>query len=169
MQHQFIINELERHAQVFQETLRNILPEMHTWKPAPEKWNLLEIVCHLYDEEREDFRARVKHILLQPDQPMPSIDPVDWVSSRQYALQNYEAKISDFVAERQASVAWLRSLSKAAWQNIYQHPTLGPMSAEMILTNWLAHDYLHIRQITGTKYQYLKHHSTANLNYAGNW
>lgn len=29
--------------------------------PAPEKWCLLEIVFHLYDEEREEFRARVNY------------------------------------------------------------------------------------------------------------
>jgi hypothetical protein len=31
------------------------------------------------------------------------------------------------------------------------------MSAEMFLANWLAHDYLHIRQLIRLRYHYLEH------------
>jgi len=43
------------------------------------------------------------------------------------------------------------------------------MSAKFILANWLAHDYLHIRQITRLKYDYLQDIPNENLSYAGNW
>ncbi len=43
------------------------------------------------------------------------------------------------------------------------------MTAKMFLSNWLAHDYLHIRQITKLKYDYLKQLTNEDLNYAGNW
>jgi hypothetical protein len=169
MNHQAIIYELQRHQKVFETMLSNIPEACYSWKPAPEKWCLLEIVCHLYDEEREDFRARVRHILEQPAASMPSIDPQGWVAARKYMEQDYETKLRSFLQERNASIKWLQSLAAPVWTNVYQHPTLGSMSAEMILANWLAHDYLHIRQITGVKFQYLQHSSSQSLNYAGNW
>ena len=43
------------------------------------------------------------------------------------------------------------------------------MSAENILANWLAHDLLHIRQITTLHWEYLSNMSESNLSYAGDW
>ena len=39
----------------------------------------------------------------------------------------------------------------------------------MMLTNWLAHDYLHIRQIIKLKFDFLKDQSDEHLSYAGEW
>jgi len=43
------------------------------------------------------------------------------------------------------------------------------MTASMFFSNWLAHDYLHIRQITRLKYDYLKQLTNEDLSYAGTW
>jgi uncharacterized protein YutE (UPF0331/DUF86 family) len=43
------------------------------------------------------------------------------------------------------------------------------LSAKMIFKNWLAHDYLHIRQIIRLKFEYLKGFTGENLSYAGDW
>ena len=80
------------------------------WKPAPEKWCLLEVICHLHDEEREDFRARVNHTLVTPDSPLPSIDPTGWVTSRSYMEQDFHEMKKKFLAERRSSIEWLRAL-----------------------------------------------------------
>jgi hypothetical protein len=150
--------------------LSNVAEDENRWKPAPEKWSLLEVVCHLYDEERENFRARLKHTLEHPELPLPATDPVGWVLSRGYAGQNYSEKVQAFLDERAQSIEWLRSLENPKWKNAYQHPTHGALSAEFFLANWLAHDYLHLRQIVSLKYHYL---TAANIStrfdYAGEW
>jgi hypothetical protein len=46
---------------------------------------------------------------------------------------------------------------------------LGRLSAGTFLSNWLAHDYLHIRQIIRLKYQYLQRQTRESLDYAGAW
>ena len=66
-----IINELSKNRNVFKELLSGLTAEMYLWMPNPGKWCLLEIVCHLYDIEREDFRARTKHVLETPAAPLP--------------------------------------------------------------------------------------------------
>lgn len=169
MNYNHIISELQNNIDVFHSLLHGLDTDLQIWKPAPPKWSLLEIVCHLYDEERDDFRYRLRHILDTPQAAMPSINPVEWVISRHYDKQNYEDKLLAFRNERLNSIAWLNTLEDAPWDNTHQHPSIGPMSADMILANWLAHDYLHIRQITSLKYQYLQQTTNVNLKYAGNW
>lgn len=164
-----IINSLEKNKPVFQSLLAETGKEMLTWKPTPEKWCLLEIVCHLYDEEREDFRARVKHTLENPAEELTPIDPAGWVLSRKYMEWHFEETVKKFLDEREKSVQWLNTLENPQWKNAYRHPKFGSMSAEMFLSNWLAHDYLHMRQIIKLKFDYLKEVSGEKLNYAGEW
>lgn len=164
-----ITKHLEDNAAVFSALLAGVPAAQYRWKPSPEKWCLLEVICHLYDEEREDFRARVRHVLETPKEAMPPIDPVGWVSQRRYLEQDYQQKVTAFLEERQQSVAWLRQLKDPAWENTHHHPQLGERSALFFLTNWLAHDYIHFRQITRLKYEYLEAHADDELYYAGNW
>jgi len=151
-----IINELKKNKIVLGELLNNLDSRIYNWKPNPKKWCLLEIICHLYDEECEDFRARLTGILENPNNEFEPIDPVGWVSSRKYIEQNFNTKLHDFLEERDNSIKYIQNLQQPNWENYYQHTTLGNLTAKMFLTNWLAHDYLHIRQIIKIKYDYLK-------------
>jgi len=169
MQANQIIQQLDKNAATFTELLDNVSKEQYLWKPSPDKWCLLESICHLYDEEREDFRYRVQHVLEQPTVPLPSIDPEGWVIQRDYIRQDYYEKLAAFLAERSQSIEWLQRLENPSWENTYHHNHFGPMSAKYFLTNWLAHDYLHFRQITRLKYQYLQHYADHSLEYAGSW
>ncbi len=130
---------------------------------------MLEIICHLYDEEREDFKTRVKNTLISPHLQPPSIDPPGWVTQRKYAEQNYKEKLAAFLTERKSSIKWLKTLNKAPWDNVYEHPVAGRLTAYTFLANWLAHDYHHIRQINRRQYEYLKKESGVSLVYAGEW
>ncbi len=57
MNTKYIIDELKRNKIVFKDILEGLKKEVYLWKPNPEKWCVLEVVCHLYDEEREIFRV----------------------------------------------------------------------------------------------------------------
>ena len=169
LDHHWIASKLNQNKQVFVDLLAGTMKEEYEWKPSSDQWCMLEIICHLYDEEREDFRTRVKHVLASTDTPPPSWDPLGALKSRNYMDMDFNAKLADFCTERDASVQWLESLGDVNWTNAWQHPKFGPMSAWMFLSNWLAHDYLHIRQITRLKYNRLKDLSNETLRYAGNW
>ncbi|NNC69863.1 MAG: DinB family protein [Flavobacteriaceae bacterium] len=164
-----IIDKLKNNQAVFQSLLVNKSTDEILWRPQPEKWNLLEIVCHLYDEEREDFRARVRHVLHTPNEKMKPYDPLALVESHAYAKKDYPLVLDDFLKERENSIAWLGSLENPKWDNVYNHPKLGKMSAFLFLTNWLAHDYLHLRQILRYQYLFLIEKTNMNLQYAGTW
>ena len=108
-------------------------------------------------------------MLEDPSRPLPLSDPEAWVEDRRYLEQDFATKLDDFLKEREASVRWLEGLEDPAWDNAYQHPKVGPLTARMFLVNWLAHDYLHIRQITRLKYRYLQAESGVRTDYAGKW
>ena len=165
----YILNGLSANAILFSETFTHVRPEFIRWKPAPDKWCLLEILCHLRDEEREDFRARFKHILEKPEQQFVSIDPQAWVSERAYLDTDYETALTEFLEERTRSIEYLALLKEPLLHNIHMHPRAGAISAKMILANWVAHDLLHMRQITKLKYDLLTACSAEDLGYAGTW
>lgn len=164
-----IIIELEVNKDIFKGLFTGLTEEEYLWKPSSGKWCLLEILCHLYDEEREDFKSRTRHLLEHPQSPFLGIDPAAWVKERKYIGQDYEDKLGRFLKERNESIAWLRSLADPQWNNSYDHSSFGIMTAKMFLSNWLAHDYLHLRQILGLKFSYHKEVSGEALSYAGEW
>ncbi|MBO0322543.1 DinB family protein [Muricauda sp. CAU 1633] len=169
MELESVITELERNRKVFKETLADMPKPLIHWKAKPKDWSLLEIICHLVDEEKEDFRARTEHALRQPGTPLKPIDPAGWVKSRNYSEQDFEKKVEQFNKERQISLAWLKTTADLKWDNSALHPEYGAMPAHSFFHNWLAHDYHHIRQINRIKYNFLKQNSGDSLEYAGNW
>lgn len=166
---QEITVQLENNRKVFENLLININNEEYFWKPEPNKWCLLEIICHLLDEEQEDFGARVKHALENPQKGLVPINPEGWVIERDYINQDYNQKLQEFLNARSQSILYLKKQIKANWDNTITHPVLGRMSAKLFLTNWLAHDYLHMRQIIRYQYIYLNKTTKIDLQYAGNW
>lgn len=164
-----IIKELQKNQNTFESLLIGLSQEEYLWKQATDKWCLLEIVCHLYDEEREDFRARLNHVIENKEGALPPANPVAWVLERNYIQKNYSEMLDSFCKERELTIKWLESLSDNNWSNVYNHPTVGPITAKMFLVNWLAHDYLHIRQIVKLKFDYLSKTTNEKLDYAGTW
>ena len=164
----YIIRQLDQNKRTFEQLLMVESSEEALWKPQPNHWCLLQIACHLVDEEVEDFRTRIK-TALNPALPFKPIDPEGWATSRNYMAQDYEAKVSEWLAERENSLEWLRTLDNVNWQSSLSHPELGPLTAYHFLANWVAHDHIHIRQILKVKHAYLAHTSEQDLSYAGKW
>jgi hypothetical protein len=168
MNHQQIKVQLRVDCDVFKFLFQRVSDQQARWKPGEDRWSLLEVVNHLYDEEREDFRQRLELVLKDPAKPWPPIDPEGWVVQRNYNERNFKQSVDNFLAEREASLRWLNNLNSADWQATHYHPQMGPMSAELLLANWLAHDLFHIRQIADLHFAYLtKQVEPVSLNYSG--
>jgi len=166
---QHIINELKRNNSVFKALLEGLDPDMVQFRPHSEHWTILEIISHLFDEEVEDFRQRLQIMLDTPHVMPPAIDPVGWVKSRAYIDNDFNQKLNTFIHARLESIHWLETLENPQWNNKCEHGTLGVMTAQKYLENWLAHDLLHIRQIIRVKYLYLSKNAQNSIAYAGTW
>jgi hypothetical protein len=54
-------------------------------------------------------------------------------------------------------IAWLKGLQSPDWNLWYAHPNApgGRVHAGDLLASWVAHDFLHIRQLARTHWAYL--------------
>jgi hypothetical protein len=151
----FFSDRLSTNRDVFEGLLKGVNGMQARWKPSPEKWSMLEVINHLYDEEREDFRARIESVLVDPNRPWPPIDPQNWAINRDYNERELDTSLQNFFSERQKSLSWLKKLSTPGWDNRYAHPDGRSLSAGDLLASWLAHDFLHIRQLARLHWQYV--------------
>ncbi len=163
-----LIKELEDGAQLIRQLTSGFSPEEARYKPDPESWSVLEVVCHLYDEEREDFRQRLDIILHRPEQAWPPIDPQGWVTSRGYNERDLGEMLEAFLQERKRSLDWLRSISPN-WETGYQ-ARFGWIKAGDMFVAWVAHDGLHARQLVELRRIRLERLvKPYDMRYAGDW
>ena len=123
MDRPLLFDQLARHGEVFRALFTALSPAEIQWRPAPESWCPLEVICHLHDEEREDFRARLRSTLETPEAPWPKIDPAGWVTERKYMEQDLHAVLAKFLQERERSLSWLRGLAHAPWDLQLRSPS----------------------------------------------
>lgn len=139
------------------------------WKPDVESWSILEVLCHLLEEEQRDFRVRLDITLHRPGEPWPGIDPGGWVTEHAYNEQDLKATLQMFLEERQASLARLKSLENPNWEATYEAPW-GPITAGDLLASWVAHDLLHMRQLVELHWHYKEAQvAPYSTRYAGEW
>ena len=139
-------------------------------QPAAGKWSIHEILAHLADEERNDFRARIDAMLHRPGEPWPAIDPQRTVREGNFNEKTLDALRTDFLLERQKSLAWLAGLHDANWSASYHHPKMGDFTAASMLCAWAAHDMLHLRQIERVLFGHLQQSTSPDrTDYAGEW
>ena len=141
------IRMLEANAGRIAAFYKDVSDSQARWKPAPEKWSMLEVLGHLIDEERDDFPKRLRLLLEKPESEWPPIDPEGWARDRDYNARDLAASVEAFLADRTASIEWLEDLDDPEWGIAYQHPKLGEIRAGDLLASWLAHDFLHMRQL----------------------
>lgn len=149
--------------------VQNVSMQQARWRPDPDNWSILEVINHLWDEEREDFRVRIDYTLHRPGEPWPGIDPGGWVTERGYNERDPQVSLDGFLSAREASLAWLRQLSAPNWNKTYRAPW-GPIRAGDVFASWVGHDLLHTRQLIELHWV----HTTAqtqpySTEYAGEW
>lgn len=163
------LTQLAHQAAAIAALTQGFTPEQAHWKPTPEMWSVVEVVNHLYDEEREDFRAHLRAVLAEPTEPWTRIDPQGWVTQCHYNARDLAESLNQWLAERQESLAWLRGLGEVNWDKTIAAPW-GPIRAGDLLAAWVAHDVLHLRQLVELRWvigaQAAEPYSP---QYAGDW
>lgn len=156
-------------AEVIAGLVRDVAEPQARWKPDAQSWSILEVINHLYDEEKEDFRIRLDFVLHRPNQPWPKTDPPGWVLARHYNDRELKESLDNFLAERRASLQWLQALSDPDWGAVYEAP-FGPIRAGDIFAAWAAHDLLHLRQLVELHFAYTQQLvQPYQVDYAGPW
>jgi hypothetical protein len=120
------------------------------YRPGPDAWSVLDVLAHLLHEESADFRLRMRTTLKDPEGAWPPLDPHAAVLASRRGARSARALVERFREERAVSLAWLATLDA---------PDLGrahvadgrPVRAGDLLAAWVAHDLVHLRQLTAVR------------------
>jgi len=164
-----LYQELVNSTGMIRALMAGIIQDEAQIKPNPESWSILEVICHLYDEEREDFREHLDFILHRQNEEYHVIDPQTWITERKYNEQSFVEMQEKFFAERKQSFEWLSGLPDSNWETTYTSQ-YGSVSAGEMFACWIAHDNLHIRQLVELRRNLIERMvSPYDIQYAGDW
>ena len=140
---------LERLPDVLDALAGDLDPAIARTRPAQDEWAPVEILCHLRDEETEDFGARLRAVVNGEGSFAP-INPVSWVEARRYLDADTREVLAALRARRRASVDYLDKIDASRLDAAIPLGKLGPLSGLDVLVAWAAHDQLHLAQLAST-------------------
>ena len=141
--------ELARFPALLDALVAGLTPARWHARPAPDEWSPVEIVCHLRDEEAEDFGARVRAIVSGSGRFTP-IDPQGWATARRYQADDPAEALSAFRRHRAESLGMLAEATAERLGAAGESPSGLRLTGLDLLCAWVAHDGLHLRQLAGT-------------------
>jgi hypothetical protein len=141
--------ELGRTPDVLERLLGGLDAAAWRARPAPAEWAPVEIVCHLRDEEAEDFGARVR-VVVEGGTSFVPIDPERWAAERRYRDDDGPRALADFRSRRATSLAFLATLAPERLTAVVTHRRTGALSGLDLMAAWVAHDRLHVAQLAAT-------------------
>ena len=136
-------------------------------RPAPDEWSPVEILCHLRDEEIEDFGARLA-VIVDGGGDFAPIDPEGWARTRGYRDVALADALRAWRERRRATLDRLAALDSGVLAGARPHRQLGRLSGLDLLAAWVAHDRLHLAQLASTVARlWAERWSTLRVDYAG--
>ena len=165
-----IIRQFTGNAEGMRALVQTLSNEQAQWKPNPDTWSMKEVMEHVYNEERIDFRKILKRMLNAPSKPAGESLQEEYVP-----VESCRKALEGFLMERDASIKWLKALKSPDWDVTSQWP-FGPegvvmaFSAGDVLLSWVEHDILHLRQMIELLHAWNeKQASLYSVQYAGGW
>jgi len=158
---------LERLPDVLDALAGDLDPAIARTRPAHDEWAPVEILCHLRDEETEDFGARLA-VIVDGGAAFAPIDPEAWARTRGYREVALADAASAWHERRRATLARLVALAPATLSGTRPHRQLGHLSGLDLLAAWVAHDRVHLSQLAGTLARlWAERWTTLRVDYAG--
>ena len=115
-------------------------------QPAPGKWSIKEIVCHLADVEVVNG-WRYRMILAQPGSRLTAFDQDLWASKMAYRRQDPKTALETFAALRRRHLALIRQTPRSAWSRFGIHQERGRITFRDLVEWEAAHDLNHLAQV----------------------
>ncbi len=138
--------------QTLKASLKGLSKRVLLWTPAPGKWSILEILCHMRDMEREAYIERYTRILSEDEPKLPDLNGEALAILRAYRSQKAPEVVREWVALRRQTLQLLRKTGKAQWARAGVHETAGRLTMEdLIRRHAVGNDEAHLRQIEAIK------------------
>jgi hypothetical protein len=113
----------------------------------PDRFTPREIAAHLADWE-PIMCERIQSAVTTPGATITAYDEGQMAIDHRYRELDPHEQAERYLAERQTTAAFIRSLTPAQWANAVHHPERGPQSTEDLANLLLGHDLYHIEQLS---------------------
>jgi len=144
-----IVTTLKRQMDQTLTLLRRIDENRGSYRYAPDKWSIKQLIGHVIDAERV-FAYRALRFARSDSQAIPGFDQDQFMSGANFDDQLLEDLIDEYEHVRRATIALLKPLSDEAWMR------RGTASDNEVSVRALAHimagHELHHVQILKTRY-----------------
>ncbi len=124
--------------------IRNSDVAQLTRAPAPGKWSVRDILCHLADCEIT-FAFRLRQTVAEAHHVIQPFDQDAWTSA--YGKLDARDALDAFTAFRRWNLLFIDAVGAAAERKKVQHPERGEMTFGTIVETMGGHDINHLRQI----------------------
>lgn len=94
--------------------LQDVTPELETYRYAPGKWSIREVVGHLSDAERV-FAYRALRFGRGDTTPLPGFDENEFMKRARLDDRSYASLVDEFAAVRHATVALFDGFFPDEW------------------------------------------------------
>jgi hypothetical protein len=124
--------------------LQSSAPEKLTLAPAPGKWSVRDILCHLADCEVV-FAFRLRQALAEKHHVIQPFDQDNWAAT--YGAYDAPMALAAFSAVRRWNLAFIGGLKPADFNKLLNHPERGDMTLQVVVETMAGHDLNHLRQV----------------------
>ncbi len=141
------LSQLESTPEILRILFEELSEEEASWKPAPDRWSIAEVMEHLSHVEAHGFRARIDQMMEQETPQLKEYNQEVLAAAGQYSGRDFEDSFDHWEDQRETNVEYLSSLAPAVLGRTAQHETFGLITISDLLNEWAFHDLGHIRQL----------------------
>jgi uncharacterized damage-inducible protein DinB len=140
------LNELTLQRAKVVARLAKLSDEQASFRYAPDKWSIKDLVGHLSDAERV-FAYRLLRIGRGDTTPLPGFEESDYARAAQSDRRQFGELLAEWSVVRAATIALASSLPEADWAHVGTSNS-APMSARALLHIILGHTEHHLSVLT---------------------
>ena len=129
--------------------------EVIHFKPAPDKWDISEIIVHLADSESHGF-VRAKKIIAESGGGVTVYTQQIWANNLYYNRMDYKDALEMIRILRKNLYRLLKLIPEKTWQNYIFHPESGKITLSDWIQLYIDHIDIHIQQMHRNYYDWQK-------------
>ncbi len=126
--------------------IKDSTEEMLYYKPAFNKWSVVEIIVHLADADCTGS-YRLRKAIAESGCTVDVYDQDAWASKLNYQKHNVATSLALFKIQRLNNFQMLSHLDEKVWDNFIIHPERGKISLSDLLKIYTDHVTVHLEQI----------------------
>lgn len=127
-------------------------PELD-FSPAPGKWSVRQIVCHLADSEIVGA-DRLRRVIAESNPTLVAYDQDAWAENLDYRKRKLSQAVETFRRIRMENYELLKDLPEAAYERVATHSERGRLTLLDLLRTYAEHAENHVVQIRDVRAAY---------------